>query len=379
MSPSKSDDPSEARRLAAERSIELHGRGLVPLAEPDESERDAREAETRAPAYHERRAVLRPGAGARDRAAPAREGTSPGLHATDAVAFSERYEMLGLLGRGGMGEVRLCRDRVVGRELAMKVVHTHRVDSPHRWRFVREARVQGQLEHPAIVPLYDLGIDPEGRPYFTMRRVQGESLTAVLRGLASGDPLVRARYSLRRRLTLFSRICMCVEYAHSRGVVHRDLKPGNVMLGEFDEVYVLDWGLAKLVGEVAAPRPLADASNARPTREGAVLGTPGYMSPEQLRGRVDEVGPWSDVYSLGAILFELLALEPVHAQPRMQDKLISNLSLDGARPRSRSGDARIPEGLDVLCERALRLAPATRFQSAGGLSEVVERHLDSGL
>jgi serine/threonine-protein kinase len=141
-------------------------------------------------------------------------------------------------------------------------------------------------------------------------------------------------------------------------------------------VYVLDWGLVKILGDLAASGAIADASNATPTGEGSVLGTPGYMSPEQLRGEVEQVGPWSDVYSLGAILFELLTLEPLHAQRRLQDTLISNLSLDGARPSRRTPHRAIPEALDALCEKALRLAPRDRFQSAGGLSEVVEAYLD---
>ncbi len=335
-------------------TLDLHGPALVALAEPG-SEDETRDGETRPD-------ELRSGS-----LAPARP-----------VGFSERYEMLGMLGAGGMGEVRLCRDRVIGREVAMKVVRSVRFGSPHRWRFVREARVQGQLEHPSVVPVYDLGLDPDGYPYFTMRRVHGVSLTDVVRGLASGDPATHARYSLRRRLSIFSRLCLCMELVHSRGVVHRDLKPGNVMLGEYGEVYVLDWGLVKILGDLLGATPsIHDASNATPTGEGSVLGTPGYMSPEQLRGEVELVGPWSDVYSLGAILFELLAIEPLHAQIRMQDKLISNLSLDGARPRQRAPRRGIPEVLDALCERALRLSPRDRFQSAGGLSEVVEAYLDS--
>src|SRR5262249_11894390 len=158
----------------------------------------------------------------------------------------ERYLPRELLGRGGMGEVRLCRDVTIGRDVALKVVRP-RSGAPtpvHQRRFVREARVQGQLEHPAIVPVYDAGVDPDGALYFTMKRVRGESLSDVLRALRGGDPKAAQRTSQRRLLTLFSQVCMAVQFGHEKGVVHRDLKPENLMLGDFGEVYLLDWGLA---------------------------------------------------------------------------------------------------------------------------------------
>ncbi|MEQ8457791.1 MAG: serine/threonine-protein kinase [Sandaracinaceae bacterium] len=294
-----------------------------------------------------------------------------------AAAFAERYERLGLLGEGAMGEVRLCRDRVIGREVAMKVIKSVRVDSPHRWRFIREARVQGQLEHPAIVPVYDLGVSPEGHPFFTMKRLHGESFGQVLEKLRAGDPEAPTRWTRKRMLRMFATVCLAVDFAHARGVVHRDLKPDNLMLGEYGEIYVLDWGIAKLLAEAVqkSEARLLDASRATRTDQGSVLGTPGYMSPEQLRGEVAAVSSAADVYSLGALLFELLTLRPLHDQERMQDKLISVLQTDGARPSERG--ARVNPALDAACREALRL-DAARRPTARALHDIVEGCLDAG-
>src|SRR5581483_11045647 len=216
-----------------------------------------------------------------------------------------RYSTLSGLGEGGMGEVWLLRDAVIGRDVAMKSIKSElRGDDLARARFLREARVQGQLEHPSIVPVYDLGIGPNGQPYFTMRRVRGRTL----------DELVRERrLLLHTALTVMSRVCLAIEFAHAHGVFHRDIKPSNLMVGDWGEVYVLDWGVAKLSSkddpELESKVSLvADAIDA--TTAGALVGTPGYMPPEQADGK--PVDARSDVYALGATLFELLTGQPLH-------------------------------------------------------------------
>ncbi|MCA9605436.1 MAG: protein kinase, partial [Myxococcales bacterium] len=159
---------------------------------------------------------------------------------------------------------------------------------------------------------------------------------------------------------------------------HRDLKPSNVMLGDFGEIYVLDWGLVKLIGRLgAADRGLVDASNAATTGQGSVLGTPGYMSPEQLRGEVDRVDQRADVYSLGSILFELLVREPLHPRGATKEKLISVLTTDGARTRSRPRGLSVPDALDDLVARATRLHPEDRLETASAMSEAIEAYLDA--
>jgi serine/threonine protein kinase len=193
-----------------------------------------------------------------------------------------------------MGEVLRCRDLRIGRSVAMKRLRAGRSGSRTVRRFFREARVQGRLQHPAIVPVHDLGVDPDGHPYFVMKRVRGRTLAQILSAQARGDSAMLERFGRRALLSAFARACLTLQYAHERGVVHRDLKPANLMLGDFGELYVLDWGLALVDGvadEVDPEVPLDDVSGDM-TGEGTVLGTVGYASPEQCRGKRGTVGPW---------------------------------------------------------------------------------------
>ncbi len=285
--------------------------------------------------------------------------------------FSARYEVLGPLGRGGMGEVLLLRDGVIGRDVAIKALRDDLRDPEGGLaRLLREARVQGQLEHPAVVPVYDLGIDAQGKVYFTMKRVRGQSLADVL----NAPETTRSR---RRLLSAFSTVCLAVDYAHSRGVLHRDLKPSNIMLGDFGEVYLLDWGLARLQGvaePTVPPLTLVDDSSVE-TLVGAVLGTPGYIAPEQLRSAPD-LDARADVYALGAILFEMLAHEALHNKRTIAGRVFSTASPGSLKPSDRRPEANIPPELDALCERALAFDPDDRLPSARALSDEIERYLD---
>jgi eukaryotic-like serine/threonine-protein kinase len=296
----------------------------------------------------------------------------PGPSGNDfAAGFAKRYRMLDLLGAGGMGEVQLCRDGHVGRDVAMK-----RVRSGGEARFLREARVQGQLEHPSIVPVYDLGRDPSGRVFFTMKRVRGHTLKQIL---ADG------KQSQRKLLTAFSSVCLAVDFAHASGVVHRDLKPANVMLGDFGEVYLLDWGLAKLASvpdEPLGDEPTVSREAAAPaaTINGSVLGTPGYMAPEQARGEIDSVDARSDVFALGAILFEILAGEPLVVRDVSATTDTGNVAKpDGpidARISVRCPDRDCPPELEAVCLRACEASREARLSSARALYEALERYLD---
>ena len=233
-----------------------------------------------------------------------------------------RYEALGILGRGGMGTVYRARDRELQREVALKVMGAAEAGDGTRARMRNEARVLARLEHPGLVPVHDLGTLPDGRLFYVMRLVRGRRL----------DEHARQERSLPALLRLFERVCEAVAFAHAQGVLHRDLKPANVMVGPFGEVLVLDWGLAKLIdglegappsppssmaasragfisaeragglgGAPLAPPSLMDDAPTR-TQRGTVLGTPGYMAPEQARGEVDSLDQRADVYALGAML-----------------------------------------------------------------------------
>ncbi len=187
----------------------------------------------------------------------------------------ERYVERQQLGLGSMGEVFLCKDTRIGRDVAKKVLlPNHRHDATLRARFLRETRIQGQLEHPSIVPVYDLGLDDDGSTYFTMKCLRGMTLKQVLRGLRDEDAEIVRKYNRRRLLTAFSSVCLTIDFAHSRGVLHRDLKPSNVMLGNYGEVYVLDWGIAKLKEEVAAAAAARHKGAGQHPRSGRHRGAP---------------------------------------------------------------------------------------------------------
>ncbi len=309
-------------------------------------------------------------------------GPGQAIH-LDADSPVSRYEVRSVIGEGGMGEVFACVDHRIGREVALKRLHSDKGDRRDlQERFVREGRVQGQLEHPAVVPVYDLGQDADGGIYLVMKRVRGETLEAVidrLRADPEGGGDAARRYSRHKLLTTFTSACLAVHYAHVSGVVHRDLKPSNVMLGHFGEVYVLDWGLAKVASDAAepvtatSPPRVADTpdSGGR-TEHGQVLGTPGYMAPEQCAGEIAAIDARTDVYALGSILFEILTLEPLHGSGRAQDLLRRTLTGSDARASARAPDRGIDPELDTICVKATAVRPDERYATALELHDAVE-------
>jgi serine/threonine-protein kinase len=291
-----------------------------------------------------------------------------------------RYQRTEMLGEGGMGQVWQVRDGRVGRGVAMKLMRLQGNDDGARARFLREARVQGQLEHPAVVPVYDLGRNAEGELFFTMKRIRGHTLSRIIERLAKGDAEVAERFSLRRLLTAFSQICLAIEYAHARGVLHRDLKPDNLMLGDHGEVYVLDWGVARvlrddLVEGDDASLPPAEVLRAmsEQSNQTGLVGTPGYIAPEQLKGKA--IGPTADVYALGAILFELLALRPLAGDGNALSRLERTLSGVDAAAVLAEREGVSPE-LIALVARATSGEPAQRLPTARAVQEAIERYLD---
>jgi len=303
--------------------------------------------------------------------------------------FDERYCVGRPLGVGGMGEVRRCTDQRIGRDVAMKVIRPgHGSCSDLRERFEREARIQGQLDHPSVVPVYDLGVRPDGAAFFTMKRIVGRTLEEVIGALRDGDEDTRASHPRRKLLAAVSSVCLTVAFAHQRGVVHRDLKPANIILGSFGEVYLLDWGVAKLVPEgdtatkavpiePSAPtqteedRPIGDSAG---TAAGTLVGTPGYMAPEQARGDVAAIDARADIYGLGAILFEVLTLQPLHRGQSVNELVARTLA--GAEITAEGyGTEPMPPELATICAQATALDPAARFGSARDLHEAIEQYL----
>jgi serine/threonine-protein kinase len=291
-------------------------------------------------------------------------------------AESPRYQIEHRLGEGGMGTVVLCSDQVIGRRVAMKLIRGEDGNMPAEVeaRFLREARIQGQLEHPSIVPVYDMGRDPQGAAFFTMKRVGGVTLAEVIERLRRGDPIALETFTLRRRLEAFSRICLAIEFAHERGVLHRDLKPANLMLGDFGEVYVLDWGIARVNGDGPA-QGAADVERVALTSRDHFLGTVGYASPEQMSG--EPLGAASDIYSLGAVLFELLTLQPLHTEPSSREVMVAIAAgRVEARCSLRAPERALPPELDAICVRATAAAAAARFPSARALNDQLVAYLD---
>ena len=290
-----------------------------------------------------------------------------------------RYTLSHVHATGGIGRVWLAHDPTLRREVALKELRPDRLASTFiQSRFLREAQITGQLEHPSIVPIYELGNRPDDKaPFYTMRFVRGRTLAEEAaeyhRRRRRGEA---GSLELRKLLAAFVGVCNAIAYAHSRGVLHRDLKPQNVILGDFGEVMVLDWGLARVKDEPEpGPPPIdLDPSDAgAATRAGQALGTPGYLSPEQAAGELDQLGPATDVYGLGAILFHLLANRPPFVGPTAHELLRQVVAEPARGVREFAPDA--PPALEAVCNKALAMKPEERYSSANALAEEVQRWL----
>jgi serine/threonine protein kinase len=282
---------------------------------------------------------------------------------TSRGKFPPRYRISGPLGAGGMGEVLLATDSQIDREVAIKRM-LHEPTGPAVARFLREAKVQGRLDHPAIVPVHELANDSEGRPFFVMKRLVGTTLGDVLARYTS-DP----RYTRQKLLRAFADVCRAIELAHSRNVIHRDLKPANIMLGDYGEVYVLDWGIARVLGETDPILAAATAgAQTELTQVGAILGTPGFIAPELVRGEPLETG--ADIFALGCILFEILAGMPL--VPR--GSVAAVLDDFESQPSVRAPDRDIAPELAAIVVGAC--GPLAYRPTARALADQIERFLD---
>lgn len=306
-----------------------------------------------------------------------------------------KYETKSKLGAGGMGEVYKVLDRDLRREVAMKMLRPAMgadVDETDLLRFIKEAQATGRLEHPNIVPVHDLGVDGEGRIYFTLKYVKGVSLKEVIRGRRDATALEDKRkfrdvFSSRQMLEILTAVCNAVAYAHSKDIIHRDLKPDNVMLGKFGEVLVMDWGLAKILrtkSAEAAPSQEAFLDlnlranlESNVTMEGAIAGTPAYMSPEQATGKISELDEHTDIYSLGAILFEIIAGDPPYKGTTALE--VVRMVAEGPPSQLSSGTygfRPIPRELKAICEKAMAREPRQRYNTAEELRNDIQAYLD---
>ena len=281
---------------------------------------------------------------------------------------ADKYSVHGVLGEGGMGKVYLARDEDLHRPVALKV--SRKSDAEHVARFVAEAQVMGQLHHPGIVPVFELGQSQDQRLFYSMPVVCGETLQDVVKALRAGEPEAARRWSITRLMPLFLQACQAIAYAHEKGVLHRDLKPSNIMVGRHGEVQVLDWGLAKVVRTAGIEVDLA----ALGTEVGLVMGTPAYMSPEQAQGEV--ASERSDVYSLGAILYELLTLK--RSFPHASGDLLAAVLRDEPMaPRQAAPERGVPLALEAACLKAIEKRASRRQQSVQELADEVQQWLEA--
>jgi eukaryotic-like serine/threonine-protein kinase len=283
-----------------------------------------------------------------------------------------RYRLIERIGSGGMGTVYLAEDSALGRRVALKILDLPELRTELSERLLREAHILARLEHPGIVPVHDAGTLTDGRVFYAMKFVEGERL----------DALAKRIDAIHERLRIFQRICEAVAFAHARGILHRDLKPENVMAGPFGEVLVMDWGVAKILREDPAPLEVhasigVETSRKAPTvtrplktEHGTILGTPGYMAPEQARGEVESIDERADIYSLGAILKFLVAGPRSDAPPG---------SDSGGAGNSTAASAAIgyaPKAVAAIAQKAMAEEPASRYPSVSDLAQDVERYLD---
>jgi serine/threonine-protein kinase len=299
-----------------------------------------------------------------------------------------RFERVRTLGQGAMGQVDLARDNDIRRTVAVKRVHAKAASPAALLRFADEVRIVGQLEHPGIVPIYDVGRDEDGQVYLVMKHLHGETMEDVIAKLRAGERGHRARFPIDTRIHIFLGVLDAIRYAHARGIVHRDLKPANVQIGPYGEVTVMDWGIARPFRRAGGPtavepleRTLVESHDQRllETKMGTLAGTPLYMSPEQAAGRNDEVDDRSDVYALCVILYEWLTLEhPLGPKNTVLEVLAEIISKDYDRMQlfNRWRSANLPVDYFHVIMSGLRRERSQRYQSVAELEDAICRVRD---
>ena len=314
--------------------------------------------------------------------------TKTGDAAPLAAGHLTRFERVRLLGQGAMGEVELARDNDIRRTVAVKRIAGQAVTEAALLRFADEVRIVGQLEHPGIVPVYDVGRDESGQVYLVMKHLHGETMEDIIEKLRSGAPGYPERFTVDYRVHLFLGVLDAVRYAHSRGIVHRDLKPANVQIGPYGEVTVMDWGIAKpfrrsesAPSAEALAQTMVEAHDQRllETKLGALAGTPLYMSPEQAAGRNDELDDRSDVYALSVLFYEWLALEhPMKGKTTVIEVLgtIVSQDYDARELYRRARGQSVPVEYVYIAAHGLARDRAKRFQSVDELEQEINRARD---
>ena len=323
-----------------------------------------------------------------------REGAGKRLRALMKNDPAQRYTPLRKLAEGGMKAIWEVEDRHTARTVAMALIQESRIASEEDIEtFLYEARLTANLQHPNIIPVYDIALDPSGNPYFTMKALHGETLAEILEKLKAGDAEYAARFTRTQLLLVFLETCHAINYAHSRGVLHLDLKPSNIIVGEFGDVHVLDWGLSTLSthapekdrlawvelghvplenGQTLADYLESEAEKRR--RRNMVGGTPGYMAPEQAQGAADRIDFRTDIYALGAILYEILSFEMPIAAKTVQEALEKTVRGELVPPEQHLPKKRIPSALSAMAMKALATKPEDRYASVSALVRDLQKY-----
>ncbi len=290
------------------------------------------------------------------------------LELGDGDEPGQRFEFIREFARGGVGSISLVKDQELRRTIVMKTLIDGKGASDYvRNKFVEEAQITAQLEHPNIVPVHEFGRLAEGEMFFTMKLVQGRTLKDVLRQLRSNDSKTEIEFGRTRLIGMFVNVCQAVAFAHSRNVIHRDIKPANIMVGEYGEVLLLDWGVAKVLGTEdlleATEQVVQTARSASgdATMMGLITGTPSYMPPEQAAGRIDKLDPRSDVYALGAVLYEILTLKRPFHEKTHKETLKAVITAPVKAPTDITPDRNIPTALEEICLKSLAKRPRDRY------------------
>jgi len=311
----------------------------------------------------------------------------------------KKYEIKDIAGQGGMGVVHIAKDVNIKRKIAMKVIigDGKDINDEQLLRFISEAQVTGQLEHPSIVPVHELGIDADNNIFYTMKLINGVTLKEIIKQIKAGHQKTIRSYPLSSLMNIFIKVCEGMAFAHSKGVIHRDLKPENIMIGEFGEVVILDWGLVKVLdtdeddsaieharkvikqGDKKAFTKVGSSRtiDVHQTMEGAAMGTPSFMAPEQAYGKIDALGSRTDIYALGGILYNILSLRcAVHG--KHVNAILLNIVSGKLDPLIRKGAKLphipngIPQGLAAVTSKAMALLPEDRYETAAEIKSDIE-------
>jgi serine/threonine protein kinase len=308
----------------------------------------------------------------------------------------KRYSVVRKLNEGGMKAIWEVDDHRTARKVAMALIQEGRIASREDIdAFLYEARLTSNLQHPNIVPIYDIALDENGNPYFTMKALRGETLGKILRKLREGNGTYRSKYTRTHLLSIFLRVCNAIDYAHTKGVIHLDLKPSNVNIGDFGDVQVLDWGLSTLITHISEyegepvswhslddieledgqtlTRYLETAADRRQQRN-VVGGTPGYMAPEQAQGSLSDIDFQTDVYMLGAMLYEILTYRCPIEGSTVKEALQKTVRGDVPPPHRRAPEQRIPAALDAITMKAMAPDPADRYPTVGALIRDIQKY-----